>query len=198
MREACCWLPALALELRPGAQSSLCSTVRLAGTFLAQGDKLYSELFNELYQFNFESRRWFPMVVRPPRKQQQQQAAAPDGASSEAAAAAGGQAQDGSSGGGGAAAAGEGRGQQAGALPAGVSQEMQEILQRAMADTNSPFHKAAVRIQSRYRGYVVRKVRPGWSGWMCGVRVGAGQGRALSSAALSTVLSYKQLRAPAF
>ena len=31
------------------------------------GDKMYSELFNEAYQFNMNSRRWFPLSVRPPR-----------------------------------------------------------------------------------------------------------------------------------
>ena len=31
------------------------------------GDKLYSELFNEAYQFNMSSRRWFPLSVRPPK-----------------------------------------------------------------------------------------------------------------------------------
>lgn len=32
------------------------------------GDKLYSELFNELYQFNLDSRRWFPLALRPAPK----------------------------------------------------------------------------------------------------------------------------------
>ena len=31
------------------------------------GDKMYSELFNEAYQFNMNSRRWFPLSVRPPK-----------------------------------------------------------------------------------------------------------------------------------
>lgn len=31
------------------------------------GDKLYSELFNEAYQFNMASRRWFPVTIRPPK-----------------------------------------------------------------------------------------------------------------------------------
>lgn len=31
------------------------------------GDKMYSELFNEAYQFNMTSRRWFPLSVRPPK-----------------------------------------------------------------------------------------------------------------------------------
>ncbi len=31
------------------------------------GDKLYSELHNELYQFGFASRRWYPLALRAPR-----------------------------------------------------------------------------------------------------------------------------------
>jgi hypothetical protein len=145
---------------------------------MVQGDKLYSELFNELYQFNFDSRRWFPMVVRPPRKEQpsKQEAAEGSGSSGEAAAAAGQQqAQDGSAGGSSGAGPGEGRQQQEQqqeqqqqqrqVLP-GVSPEMSAILQKAMADKNSVFFRAAVRIQARYRGYVVRKVRC-WHGPRC-------------------------------
>ncbi|GAB4820430.1 hypothetical protein N2152v2_007476 [Parachlorella kessleri] len=135
-----------------------------------QGDKLYSELFNELYQFNFDSRRWFPMVVRPPRKQQQQQQAArqEDGAeasdSGDSGTAGsqpqhGQQPQEGIRGAAAAAAvdSGEAEQQEEAKLPPRVSPEMHAILQKAMADKSSAFHRAAVRIQSRYRGYVVRK-----------------------------------------
>ena len=31
------------------------------------GDKLYSELHDELYQFSFASRRWFPLALRARR-----------------------------------------------------------------------------------------------------------------------------------
>lgn len=31
------------------------------------GDRLYSELHDELYQFAFASRRWFPLALRAPR-----------------------------------------------------------------------------------------------------------------------------------
>ena len=37
------------------------------------GDKLYSELHGELYQFSFASRRWFPLALRARRS-----AAAPE------------------------------------------------------------------------------------------------------------------------
>jgi N-acetylneuraminic acid mutarotase len=46
------------------------------------GDKMYSELFNEAYQFNMESRRWFPLSVRPPKAKGKGK----DGAESAAAA----------------------------------------------------------------------------------------------------------------
>jgi hypothetical protein len=31
------------------------------------GDKLYSELHDELYQFGFATRRWYPLALRAPR-----------------------------------------------------------------------------------------------------------------------------------
>lgn len=116
-----------------------------------QGDKLYSELFNELYQFSFDGRRWFPMVVRPPRKQQQRTAVMEEdrcagGSALPATNSSSQQQLEGSS-----------PVEEKQALPPGVSPEMNAILQTAMADQTSVFHKAAVRIQSRYRGYVVRK-----------------------------------------
>ena len=85
------------------------------------------------------------------------------GSGAAAAAGGGGQQQERQrdGGGGGAAAEGGGAGAAAKPLPPGVSPEMNELLQRAMADKSSPFYKAAVRIQSRYRGYAVRKVRGG-------------------------------------
>jgi hypothetical protein len=125
-----------------------------------QGDKLYSELFNELYQFNFDSRRWFPMVVRPPRKQQpsaKQEAAGAEASGSGGEAPAADQQQDSSSGGAAAACGEQQQGQQE--PPPGVSLEMNAILHQAMNDKNSVFFKAAVRIQARFRGYTVRKVR---------------------------------------
>lgn len=38
-----------------------------------QGDKMYSELFNEAYQFNMNSRRWFPVTVKPPKSKSKNQ-----------------------------------------------------------------------------------------------------------------------------
>lgn len=31
------------------------------------GETLVSEFHNELYQFNFDNKRWFPVVIRPPK-----------------------------------------------------------------------------------------------------------------------------------
>lgn len=120
-----------------------------------QGDRLYSELFNELYQFNLDSRRWFPVALRPPKKTAKAEAA------SEAEAAAS------SSGDGGAApdqqataaattAAQQQQGQEG--LPAGVSPEMHAMLQRMLADKGGALHSAAARIQANFRGYRVRQV----------------------------------------
>ena len=33
----------------------------------AQADRVYSEAHNDLYQFSFDSRRWFPCSLRRPR-----------------------------------------------------------------------------------------------------------------------------------
>lgn len=38
-----------------------------------QGDKMYSELFNEAYQFNMNSQRWFPVTVKPPKTKSKNQ-----------------------------------------------------------------------------------------------------------------------------
>ena len=53
---------------------------------------MYSESFNELYQFNLENRRWFPVTMRLPHKQQhvcadqaQEQQPSEDAGSSSAA-----------------------------------------------------------------------------------------------------------------
>ena len=40
-----------------------------------QGDRLYSELFNELFQFNLETRRWFPLALRLRKKAKDEPAA---------------------------------------------------------------------------------------------------------------------------
>lgn len=31
------------------------------------GETLVSEFHNELYQFNFDNKRWFPVVIKPPK-----------------------------------------------------------------------------------------------------------------------------------
>ncbi len=39
-----------------------------------RGDKVYSELHNELFQFSFDRQRWYPVLLKAPSKQQQQAA----------------------------------------------------------------------------------------------------------------------------
>ena len=48
-----------------------------------RGEKVYSELHNELFQFSFDRQRWYPVLLKAPKQQQQQQqqASASDGAS---------------------------------------------------------------------------------------------------------------------
>lgn len=38
-------------------------------------------------------------------------------------------------------------------------QPVNNLVSKGLLDTESPLYRAAVRIQSRYRGYVIRKVR---------------------------------------
>lgn len=51
-------------------QASKGKAILFGGVFDQEGtgDKMYSELFNEAYQFNMNSRRWFPVSVRPPKQ----------------------------------------------------------------------------------------------------------------------------------
>jgi hypothetical protein len=100
------------------------------------GDRLYSELYNDAYQFSFSTQRWFPLAVRPAKKDKLVDAAA-------AGAAAG--------------AAATGAPAPTAALPPGVSPEMHAVLLRMAADKDSPLHRAATRIQAAFRGHAVRK-----------------------------------------
>ena len=87
-------------------------------------NRVYSELFNELYQLNLESRRWYPMALRPPAKkkgaeEEEERDAAERDASAPAS---------------------------TDPFLAGLTPAQRQALD-----------KAATRIQSRYRGYAVRK-----------------------------------------
>ena len=135
-----------------------------------QGDRLYSELFNELYQFNLESRRWFPLAIRPTPAKKGAKAEA--GGEGPAAAGGGGDGGDAQAAGGGeqqapagverqqaaAVAGGDGGQQQGDGLPPGVSPEMHAMLQKMLADKGSVLHGAAAKIQANFRGYRVRQV----------------------------------------
>ena len=93
------------------------------------GDRLYSELFNEAYQFNMASRRWFPLAMRPPKKSPSAAAAAEE-ASRE--------------------------GEEPVELPPGVSPEMHAVLMNMKSEKDSPLNRAATRIQAAFRGHMVR------------------------------------------
>ncbi|KIZ00809.1 Kelch domain-containing protein 4 [Monoraphidium neglectum] len=115
------------------------------------GEDLSSEFHNDLYTFSCTNRRWFGAELRPSKaaaKQQQQQ--------EEAAAAVGSGEPGGSGGGGGAGAAAGSSGSGASGGAAAGDPKIAALL-AAGKDKNSPTYKAAVRIQSRFRGFVVRK-----------------------------------------
>jgi hypothetical protein len=96
------------------------------------GDRLYSELFNEAYQFNMVSKRWFPLAMRPPKKAEKiNQVVAEDGESTTTSAT-------------------------EKELPPGISPEMHAELMKLVSNKNSPLVKAATRIQAAYRGHMVR------------------------------------------
>jgi len=109
------------------------------------GEDLSSDFHNDLFQFNFEKRKWFAAELRPPKQQQQDG----DTVMTDAAGASGG--ASGTDAGG---AAGPGPSSSA-AAPA-LSPALKALME-AGRDKNSPIYRAAVRIQSRFRGYVVRK-----------------------------------------
>ena len=52
-----------------------CQTLNDAISLL-QGDRLFSQAHDELYQFSFERRRWGPLALRPPRADRKREAAA--------------------------------------------------------------------------------------------------------------------------
>lgn len=43
---------------------------------MLQGDRLFSQAHDELYQFSFERQRWGPLALRPPKVDRKQEAAA--------------------------------------------------------------------------------------------------------------------------
>ena len=182
-----------------------------------KGDQMFSTLHDDLYQFNFDSRRWYPVAVKAPAKAlntagqaadasqlshdtQQSNSATGGQAATDGGAAATAQqatqqvaqhaqqapqqvaqraqqapqqaAQPKNS----SAAASSGSSQQVGSQqrdvsdargsPAGgngedgvtVQPDLADKLSRAGVDKESALYKAAARIQSRFRGYTVRKV----------------------------------------
>jgi hypothetical protein len=43
---------------------------------MLQGDRLFSQAHDELYQFSFERQRWGPLALRPPKVDRKREAAA--------------------------------------------------------------------------------------------------------------------------
>jgi hypothetical protein len=132
-----------------------------------RGEDLSSDFHNDLYTFNFTSRRWFAAQLRPPKDYKQQQAAAGDaavhGSSSSNSSSQQQQQPGGSNAAAGTAgtsaavaAAGGGMSHGSSTAASGINRELEALL-AAGQDKSSPIYQAAVRIQSRFRGYVVRK-----------------------------------------
>lgn len=106
---------------------------------------MYSEMFNELFQLNLETRRWFPMVVRAPK-------AASNGKQADGAGAVDGAGASSTAPSPAAAAA-------ACVTAPPAAPEFMSALQQHANDPRSAFYRAAQRIQANFRGFVVRKVR---------------------------------------
>ena len=102
------------------------------------GDRVYSELFNEAYQFNMLSRRWFPLAMKSstvPLSKQKKEENEEDTDTAVAVVV-------------------EKETEQS--LPPGVSPEMHAALMEMAANKDSALHRAATKIQSAYRGHIVR------------------------------------------
>ncbi|KAL3147670.1 hypothetical protein ABBQ32_002423 [Trebouxia sp. C0010 RCD-2024] len=149
-----------------------------------RGDRMFSTLHDDLYQFNCDSRRWYPVAVKAPAKalakaNKESEASRPtqdvstDGSEACNRAAAtspgstaqldetlveasrGARAQGGS-----AHAAGVGAREGGAAAPKAAEQvqpDLADKLSRAGVDKQSALYRAAARIQSQFRGYTVRK-----------------------------------------
>lgn len=154
-----------------------------------QGDHMFSILHDELYQFNLDSRRWYPIAVKAPakalakaNKDAEASQAPPDGSTAAVgtpmgAAASGpdhlpprdesiaSSSMDGAAQGGSAHAGGMNPRE---CLADGaarneaeqVQPDLADKLSKAGVDKESALYKAAARIQSWFRGYTVRKVNP--------------------------------------
>ena len=156
-----------------------------------RGDHMFSSLHDELYQFNLDSRRWYPVAVKPPAKtlapasKDEEATSTPQNGSKDAVGTSSGAAgtspagtspdqtahRDES-----VAASGRGGASQGGLAHAGgprepdangaarndaqqVQPDLADKLSKAGVDKESALYKAAARIQSRFRGYTVRKVK---------------------------------------
>ncbi|GAX74960.1 hypothetical protein CEUSTIGMA_g2406.t1 [Chlamydomonas eustigma] len=107
------------------------------------GEDLSSDFHNDLYQFNFEKRRWFAAEMRAPAKKTK--STAPEGTSADVPSEA---STDLSS--------SKLENYKAGSMSDGLTSQMAALLESGR-DKNSAIYKAVVKIQSQFRGYVVRK-----------------------------------------
>lgn len=105
------------------------------------GDRLYSELYNELYQFNFIQKRWYPIALRTPKKTGKSKRSQDtdsfeknykDEVASEETDA-------------------------NGAPRPKMNIDLDDALSRLTASKDSPLVRAATRIQAAFRGHAVRK-----------------------------------------
>ena len=153
-----------------------------------KAEHMFSTLHDELYQLNFESQRWYPIAIRVPAKQlpkathdtkcngdtehssqdvqnaagkaadgisEDAQSAQPSGSSADQSAGlagAEGAAQRGEN------TSGAHHGGAAEHIEGGMQPDLADKLSQAGVDKESALYKAAARIQSRFRGYTVRKV----------------------------------------
>lgn len=142
-----------------------------------RGDHMFSTLHDELYQFNLDSRRWYPVAVKPPakasanaNKDAKASSTPPNGStdaldtSSRAAGTSPDQTAHRDEPVAAAAAHAGGPGEpDANGVAKNDEEQVQpdlaDKLSKAGVDKESALYKAAARIQSRFRGYTVRKVK---------------------------------------
>lgn len=106
------------------------------------GDRLYSELFNELYQFNFLNRRWYPVALKAPKAASKKKGHEGEAASGEDTTEKENE-NDGS--------------RRSAAGGAALNQDLKATLSKLASSKDSSLLRAAVKIQAAFRGHAVRK-----------------------------------------
>lgn len=138
--------------IAPGPRSGFCMAPHKARAVLfggcvdhetKGGEVIVSEFYNEMFTFQFDTQRWYPLGLRGPPQPKGQGGGE---SSAAAAAAAAGQQQGGAADGAGGAWA----------QPGGGGRRPQREPKASQPQT--PAEKAATRIQAAFRGFAVRKV----------------------------------------